>query len=45
MADCTHCGGEVEWKNSAGHYREFCEPCAKAIAAEREPNPDLQTNE
>lgn len=24
---CIHCGGPVDWKNEAGHYRDFCEEC------------------
>jgi len=35
---CKYCSGPVEWKNNSGHYREFCEPCANAVAS----NPDIR---
>jgi hypothetical protein len=30
---CEECGGDVENKNSAGHYRDKCESCIEEIAA------------
>lgn len=33
--ECERCGGPVEWKNAAGHFRDVCEDCANAVAQER----------
>ena len=33
MPTCD-CGGEITAKNAAGHYRDRCQDCIAAIAAE-----------
>jgi len=33
MGCCKYCGARVVWKNEAGHYRDFCQLCANAVAA------------
>ena len=30
--ECQDCGGAVEWKNAAGHYRDVCEDCVEAYS-------------
>ena len=37
---CETCDDPVDTKNSAGHWRDKCFACIKAVAAER----DLTTN-
>jgi len=32
MGECADCGGVVENKNAAGHYRDKCRECIRAVA-------------
>lgn len=36
-AECVDCGGEVQNKDNAGHYRDRCEACQQKVANEVEP--------
>jgi len=38
MPDCDDCGGPVENKNEAGHYRDRCMNCIEAAAREAHPD-------
>jgi hypothetical protein len=33
MGDCERCGGDVEGKNSMGHYRDRCMDCLSELSA------------
>lgn len=39
--ECEDCGGDVEAKNSAGHYRDKCEACLRA-AVDAVERPDCE---
>jgi len=32
MPECERCGGEVDNKNAAGHYRDKCWDCIEEVA-------------
>ena len=40
VADCTDCGATVNNKDAAGHYRDRCWSCIKAIDGNRERHVD-----
>jgi len=41
---CKYCGGRVNWKNEANHYRDFCRKCAEAIADGHELRDQFETD-
>jgi len=41
MPDCESCGGTVEEKNAAGHWRDNCQECIREVARGSKPHHEL----
>jgi len=41
MPNCESCGGEVNEKNAAGHWRDNCQECIREVADGSKPHHEL----